>query len=622
MSDYTNPPAGEHHRGASGGPQGPNGGPPQQNPYGPPAQQNPYGGRPGQQGGPVQPGQGQPGYQPQEPNYPANVQGGQPTGQAGQPGPQYGQPGQDGPSAQQGPGAVWPQPGQPGSPDQLYGGQPPYGGPPEGFTQSEQWQQEPKRRGKLIPLIAALAVLIVLAGGGVFAYGRLNGGGDQPAAVLPGNAIAYARVDLNPSAGQRVAALRFMMKFPSVKDGIGLTGDNDDLRQKLFELIKKDAGEDLADVDFDKDVKPWLGDRFGIAALPGKKGDEPSAVVAVEVKDQDKAKAGLDRLFADEKDKPGVAFTGKYAIIAEDQAQVDAAVAASKDSPLEDNPTFDADMSALGEQGVASFWADTQALADLSGDKLTDDQRKILPTGSAAAALRFDSQYVELKGVVHGDKTFKAGAANAADVVSTLPDSTAGALAISDGATLVGTIWEQLQKSTAGTGIELGDLTKDFTEQYGITLPDDLKPLFGKNFVVAVDSDDDDGPKIAARMETDPAKAEEVVDKVSDLIRNQTSADIPIKKAKDGDTLVIATDKAYADQVLKGGNLGQTESFKQALPDTEGAVMLGYVNFEAAGSLTDELSDNKDLTALRSAGYVIRVKGEGEADFTLRVVAK
>jgi hypothetical protein len=174
----------------------------------------------------------------------------------------------------------------------------------------------------------------------------------------------------------------------------------------------------------------------------------------------------------------------------------------------------------------------------------------------------------------------------------------------------------------SGTGMKLDDLTKNFTEQYGLTLPDDLKPLLGKNLAVVVDKDSSSTPKIAARMETDPGKAEQVVDKVTGLIRRQTSSNVPIEKAKDGDTLVVATDKAYAEQVLKGGDLGQTENFKQAVPDTKGAVMLGYVDFESAGSLTGQVTDNKDLDALRSAGYVIRVTGDGEAEFTLRVVAK
>ena len=181
--------------------------------------------------------------------------------------------------------------------------------------------------------------------------------------MLPGNAVAYARIDLNPSAGQKVAALRFLMKFPSAKEKIGLTSDKDDLRQKLFELIKKDSGDDLADVDFDKDIKPWLGDRAGVAAIPGADGEEPDAVVAVEVKDEDKATKGLDKLFAEEKDKPGRAFSDGYVMLSDDQADVDAAVAASKDNPLAENAKFSTDMSALGEQGFASFWADIKGIA-------------------------------------------------------------------------------------------------------------------------------------------------------------------------------------------------------------------------------------------------------------------
>lgn len=651
MSDHTNPPAGEHHRGALGGPQGPYGGPPQnqpQQPYGPPAQPNPYG-QPGGSGNYSQSSQGpsygsggpqgpQPGGQPswQQPGAQNQPHSGQPGGgQYGsgqQQGGQYGG-GQYG-GQQQGGQQYGGQYGgqQPGG--QQYGAQQggqyegPQGGPPQGppygGMQAQQWQPEPprKRRGRLVPLIAALAVLIVFGAGGAFAYSRLNGGGDQPAAVLPGNAIAYARVDLDPSAGQRVAALRFLMKFPSVKDRVGLTSDNDDVRQKLFELIKKENGEELSDVDYDRDVKPWLGDRFGFAAVPGTDGKQPDAVVAVQVKDQGKAKAGLDKLFADEKKKPGVAFSGDYALIAEDQGKADAAVAAGKDNPLKDNDKFDRDMSDLGEQGVASFWADTKALAEVSGRRLTEQQRGALPEGSAAAALRFDSQYLELKGIVHGDKSLTAGKADAGDLVGKLPNTTAGAIAISDGENLVGKVWEQLQKSSAAGGIELGDLTKGFKDQYGIALPDDLKPLLGKNLAIAVDKGNGSEPKVAARMETDPAKAEAVVDKLTNLMRSRTSQNVPIQKAKDDDTLVLATDQAYAEQVLKDGDLGESENYKQALPDTKGAVMLGYVDFEAISSLNRRTSQNKDVAALRSAGTVVRVTGDGEAEFSLRVVVK
>ena len=200
-----------------------------------------------------------------------------------------------------------------------------------------------------------------------------------------------------------------------------------------------------------------------------------------------------------------------------------------------------------------------------------------------------------------------------------MPDTTAGAIAVSGGENLVDTMWKQLEKASNSN---IQEMTKEITEETGLSLPDDLKSLLGKNLAVAIDKNADEGPKIAARMETDPAKAEPVVQKLTTLLRQESSANIPIETAKDDDSLVVATDKSYAEEVLKGGNLGGTENFKQALPDTKGAVTIGFLDFEAAGSLSKKFSSDKDLAALRAGGYVVRSTGDGKAEFSLRVVAK
>lgn len=667
MSDNTNPPG--------RGPYDPNrppydGRPPQQgqqqNPYGAPQNQpGQYGGQ-GQQPGPYGPygqggpGQGQPGQGQPGQGQPGQYGGqGQQPGQygppgQGQPGPgQYGQgqPGQYGPPGQGQPGQYGQgqQPGQYGPPGQgqpgQYGqgrpGQGQYGQQPgpaygpggteetmqfgapggPGGPHTQQWQPEKKRkRSRLIPLIAAVAVLLVLGGGGAFAYSRIAGGGDQPSAVLPASSVAYVRVDLKPSAGQQVAALRFLRKFPTVRDRLSLTGDNDDLRQKLFEFIKKNSGDDLADVDFAKDIEPWLGNRVGVAVVP--KDGKPNPVVAVQITNEGKAKAGLDKLFADEKEKPGQAFVGDYVVIAEDQAAADAAANEAKSNPLDKNAKFDQDMSALGEQGFASAWADTQGLATLAGDELTEEQRKALPAGSMAAALRFDDAHVELKGVVHGDKSLKAGSAKAEEIVTALPDSTAGAFALSDGENLVGKVWEQLKKSSSG-GVDLEKIIREAGEEYGIALPDDVKTLLGKNFAVAVDRETgESGPNVAAVMKTDPAKAEQVIDKVLAAARKRGELPVDIQKAKNDDTLVIATSKAYAEKALQGGKLGDTEAFKAAIPDAGGSVSIGYVDLDGVKKTVGRDLGSADLDVLRSAGYTSRITGDGEAEFTVRVVAK
>ncbi|MFC0629259.1 DUF3352 domain-containing protein [Kribbella deserti] len=486
----------------------------------------------------------------------------------------------------------------------------------------QQWQPEPqKRRNKLVPLIAALAVFLVAGAGGAFAYSRISGGGEQPEAVLPGNAIAYARIDLDPGAGQKVAALRFGMKFPSVKEKMGITSDKDDLRQKLFEFIKKESGGELADVDFKKDIDPWLGDRAGVVALPG--GDQkPEPVVAVQIKDEGKAKAGLDKLFANEdaEDKPGMAFSGDYVLLAEDQALAEKAVADGKQNPLAKNSEFTKTMDELGEPGFASFWADGKGIAAMATKELQRPDGKV-PAGSFAAALRFDDKFVELKGIGRVDpstaKLPMTGGASAA--VNTLPSTTAAAIGIGSGESIIGEIWTQMQKVSSDK-FNPTEMAKGFAEQYGLVLPDDLKVLFGKSLAVSLDKSTDGGPKVAAKINTDPAKAAAVADKLLGIARSK-GREIPVVKVQDSDTLVLGTSQSYADEVLKDGNLGDSEAFKQAVPNTDNAIMLAYVDFEAVSAMQSRL-DNPDLKALRSAGLVSQVTADGKSDFTLRLVAK
>lgn len=652
MSDHTNPPYGGQPGGGTPGGNGPYGGQPgpghpganqpgpnQPGPYGPPA------GQPGSYGPPA----GQPGsYGPGQPGQPGPY--GPPAGQPGSYGPpqgqpnpygqgapgQYGQPGQYGPGPGQpgGPGQYGPGAGQPGGPGQ-YGGASgtPYGqmeqggfgpgGP--GGPHLQQWQPEPrKRRGKLVPIIAALAVFIVAGGGAAFAYSRLSGGGDQPEAVLPGNAVAFARVDLDPGAGQKVAALRFMMKFPSVKDKIGITSDNDDLRERLFEFVKKESGDDLADVDFKKDVDPWLGDRAGVVAVPAGEDRKPNPIVAVQIKDEGKAKAGLDKLFAkeDPEDRPGMAFNGDYVLLAEDQAAADKAVADGKNNPLANNAEFKKSMDELGEQGFASFWIDGKGMAELAKKELKQGNLKVT-SGSFAAALRFDDQHVELKGVGHADTTATHApmTGSASTTVKSLPTSTAAAIGIGSGDSLIGQVWAELQK-LSGDEFNPSEMAKGFAEQYGLSLPNDIKVLLGKSFAVSLDKSTEGDPKVAAKSKTDPGKAAEVADKLLGIARKEGNFDVPIAKAQNSDTLVVATSQAYADEVLKDGGLGASEAFKQAVPDTDNAIVLAYVDFEALAGFAPRQLDNPDVKALKSAGMVARLTPDGKSDFTLRVVAK
>ena len=49
---------------------------------------------------------------------------------------------------------------------------------------------------------------------------------------------------------------------------------------------------------------------------------------------------------------------------------------------------------------------------------------------------------------------------------------------------------------------------------------------------------------------------------------------------------------------------------------------LGYVDFPAVKGLARDMGEDRDYNALRSAGISSRITGDGEAEFTLRVVVK
>ena len=90
-------------------------------------------------------------------------------------------------------------------------------------------------RRKLVAGVGTLAVLGASAGA-VWAWQALMGQGAQPAEALPASTLAYVAVDFDPAGGQKLAAMGFLKKFPSLEKQVGLTGA-DDLRKNVFDEL-------------------------------------------------------------------------------------------------------------------------------------------------------------------------------------------------------------------------------------------------------------------------------------------------------------------------------------------------------------------------------------------------
>ncbi|MEQ4718685.1 hypothetical protein [Nonomuraea sp. B19D2] len=581
--------------------------PPQQQPYG---QQETY----GQQ---ASSGQQQQPYSPQsaygqQPSY------GAPYGQGGQQGQQNWQQGQQQAQGgwqqeQQGwqQGQGWQQEQQGWQQDQHgQGGWQQQG--PEGFGPAE-----PAKKGRKTWIIAAAGALavILLGGGAVWAVGAIGGGGTQPNEVLPANSIAYVRLDMDPAANQKVALFELARKFTVTKDSF--TGE--DPRKAVFDMFNK--GNE-AKLDFAKDVDPWLGSRLGFAAVPSGK-EEPDFALAIQVEDEAQAKAGIAKMMKG--DKYGIAFREDYALISSTQQLADKF--AQADTSLADNTEFNDDMGAIGEQGVLSFWASMGGLMELAKKEIPAEQAAAveqIKNARWAGALRFDSAYVELAGLVRGMK----GTAPEGDLpkaeLGTLPASTAGALSVSGLDQIVTKQWAEIQKQAAATGgAQVQQFIQQAQSQLGLQLPGDLATVLGKNFTIAVDSQGLSSNQIkgGVRVVTDPAKAQAIVDKVQQAM-SRGQGGPQIAKVKGDGVFTVATTDEYAKQLAGEGTLGDSETFQTAVANADDANYAVFVDLDKIENLYlksmqgDAKANAQVLRAIGMSGSVT----DTESTFSLRVL--
>ena len=170
-----------------------------------------------------------------------------------------------------------------------------------------------------------IAVGAIVAGGAVVAGGAwaatsFFATGAQPAEALPASTVAYFSVDLDPSGGQKIEAIKTLRKFPGFTDKVDLQTD-DDLRERFFEEVTS-SGE-CEGLDYDADVKPWLGSRAAMAVVDLGE-DEPTPVGVVQTTDSGKAEDGLSALVdacgggeAAEGDVGGWVVDGDWIVVAE-----------------------------------------------------------------------------------------------------------------------------------------------------------------------------------------------------------------------------------------------------------------------------------------------------------------
>ncbi len=426
----------------------------------------------------------------------------------------------------------------------------------------------PRRWGRIAVVGAAGIAVLALAGGGFAAYGALSGGGTQPETFVPATAVAYVELDLNPPASQKLNTVRLLHKLP--KGTVKATGD--DYRELLLS-----AAFSHGDVNYARDVDPWLGDRAAVAVLPPVAGgDEPTIEAVLQVKDAKMFAKVAPRLFKGD-DSGGYVLLDGYVVISQDADLAKRIVADAAKSDLADDPDYTLDTQDLGDR-VVTGWYDLKRAASLvpaqgGSSALTGAIGQM----RATFAVQVQPDGLELVANSTGGKDL--GASTPAALLAKLPASTVGAVELTGVGGRVMQQWDQVLKgmSASGAGINPDQLIDVYQKQFGLKLPGDLATALGSDAVAAVTlGKGAKQPGFGYYAVTDPAKAAALAQRLTPLF---TRLGVPPARAT-ANGIAWGTSPTWAKDATSG-NLGDSSRMQAALPELAKADMAVYVDLDA-----------------------------------------
>lgn len=479
----------------------------------------------------------------------------------------------------------------------------------------------PPKRSKRKPVLLALgtAVLVLVGGAAFAAFSVLSGGGAQPEDALPGNVVGYAEIDLDPGAGQKLNAFRLARKFPDAK----VTGESslkDDLLRSLF--------VDDEQVDYDRDVRPWVGDRAGIAFLDRlDENDDPVVVAAVQYTDRTKAEAGLERLVEGD-DQVSYAFGADGYVLVSDAPEVaQRAVADAKQGTLTHNARYRKALDELGGDRIAVAWADLEGIFDLIPKDLRADAgpfKDLDPKGSYIIGAQVKPDALEVNGtgvdidLGRYDRSSLVGGRGT--LVADLPANSLAAVSVVGlGQSLTASYDAFVEASK-----DEPDVTDflDTAGKIGLKLPGDISALLGDETAAVLLPGSTDQPDIGGRTRGgDPARGLQVIRSIVAYVSDEDPAAVSldgiVEDYRDG--LLVATAPEVLDQLAKDGTLGETASFRNAVPHADASNVL-YVNLAALFDAYGDSDFGLSPAELRNVAPLDAVGVSAEGDrFTMRI---
>jgi hypothetical protein len=467
-------------------------------------------------------------------------------------------------------------------------------------------------------LVALFGLLVVGCGGG-----DDEGSGTTDAATLaPAQAPVFIAFTVRPEGETKASIEALAKKLAGVNDLGGL----------IVGELESSAAADGEELDFEKEVEPWLGETGGLFLQDYEEDDFEGYGAALQTTDEDAARdfvdkqvEGSDESFEDgsyegvdfkvQEDETTIGVFDGFVVFAEDEAIFKTMVDASGGDSLADAEAYGSAVADVPDDSAADVYVDIGGLIEESGNQIDPDTQTFLDSigiepreATAVASLVPGSDQVEidLSTNLSGDNP---PSGDASELLESLPGTSVAAFASAEFGKRFNEGIDQIDEQGIPGEVPPNQLKKTLKEA-GIDLEEIAGSIGDVGVYVTGNSESSLGGALI--LETDDAdQAKNTVSNIGLFVRSTGTPGIskitegasgfsirspelgrqPVVVAAKGSRIAIgygiAPTLASFDE--SGKRLGDTASFEDAVSALGGTPVTAFVDGPAALKLASSM---------------------------------
>jgi hypothetical protein len=329
---------------------------------------------------------------------------------------------------------------------------------------------------RLVPLLL-LAALVALFVAGCGSSDDSGSSGTDPASVAPAGAPVFIDATIRPEGEAKTNIEALAQKIAGI----------DDLGELIVEELESSASDDGEELDFEKEVEPWLGDEAGIFLQEYEEEDFEGYGAAIQASDEEEARSFVDKqIEADDEAAEDGSYEGVDFKVQEDETTIgvfDGVVAfaqneaifkemvdASNGENLAGDAAYGDATADLPSDSAADVFVDIGALIDEAGGEIDSDTQLFLDSlglepdeATAVASVVPGSNHVEIdfSTDVSGENP---PSGDASELLGSLPGTAVGALASAEFGTRFNEGIDQIDKEGIPGSVPPNQLKKTLKE--------------------------------------------------------------------------------------------------------------------------------------------------------------